>query len=235
VVQNHSPLIRELYHAADFSQMWPKICPSLEDCITQQQTLAKCGQKYAPHRRTLSCSGLQPNVAPNMPHVGGPYHAVDFDQIWPKNVPLIGGLYHAVDFSQMWPKIMPLVGGLYHAADFGQMWPKNVPLIGGLCHIANFDQMWPKNMSLIRGFHLAVHFDQMWPKKCAPCCKTVSHNADSNHKRPQAPLHSFNMMLRPKMSVSTFRVHYNSHVHNNEPQQQMTHLVGILQQMTRIA
>jgi hypothetical protein len=65
VAQKQSPPIRELCHAMDFEQMWPKhyvplvgglitqrtsanhgpkVCPLLEDFI-MQQTLAKCGPK----------------------------------------------------------------------------------------------------------------------------------------------------------------------------------------------
>ncbi len=51
------PLIGGLCHAADFDQMWPKLCPSLEAFVTQR-TLTKCGPNCAPHWRTLSCSGL---------------------------------------------------------------------------------------------------------------------------------------------------------------------------------
>ncbi len=55
------PLIRGFCHAADFDQMWSKLCPSLEDFVPQR-TLTKCGPNCAPHWRTLSCSGLWPNV-----------------------------------------------------------------------------------------------------------------------------------------------------------------------------
>jgi hypothetical protein len=82
-VAQNVPLIGGLCHAADFDQMWPKICPLLEDFVTQR-TSTKCGPKYAPHRRTLSRSGLQPNVAQNVPLVGGLSHTVDFDQMWPE-------------------------------------------------------------------------------------------------------------------------------------------------------
>ncbi len=60
-VARNVPLIRGLCHAADFDQMWPKMCPLLEDFVTQW-TSTKCGPKCAPRLRTLSLSGLQPNV-----------------------------------------------------------------------------------------------------------------------------------------------------------------------------
>ncbi len=55
------PLIGGLCHAVDFNQMWPKLCPSLEDIVTQW-TLTKCGPKCAPCWRTLSHCELQPNL-----------------------------------------------------------------------------------------------------------------------------------------------------------------------------
>jgi hypothetical protein len=51
------PLIGGLCHAVDFDQMWSKLCPSLEDFVTQQ-TSTKCGPNCATHWRTLSHSGL---------------------------------------------------------------------------------------------------------------------------------------------------------------------------------
>ncbi len=78
-VAQNVPLVGGLCHAAVFDQMWHKMCPSLEDFV-MQWTLTKCGSKCAPHRRTLSCSGLQTNVAQNVLLVGGLCHVVDF--IW---------------------------------------------------------------------------------------------------------------------------------------------------------
>ncbi len=53
----------------DFVMQWtsakcgPKICPSLE-AFVMQQSLTKCGLNvFAPHQRSLSHSGVQPNVA----------------------------------------------------------------------------------------------------------------------------------------------------------------------------
>jgi hypothetical protein len=89
------PLIRGLCHAADFNQMWPKLCPSSEDFVTQQ-TLTKCGPNCAPHWRTLSRSGLRLNVAQIVPLIGGLCHAADFDQMWPKMCPLLE------DFVSLW-------------------------------------------------------------------------------------------------------------------------------------
>ncbi len=82
------PLIGGLCHAANFNQMWSELCPSLKDFV-MQQTSTKCGPNYAPHWRTLSRSGLQPNVAQIVPLVEGLCHAADFDQMWSKMCPLM--------------------------------------------------------------------------------------------------------------------------------------------------
>ncbi len=55
------PLLEGLCHAADFNQMWSKICPLLEDFV-MQWTLTKCGPKCGTCQRTLSHSRLWPNV-----------------------------------------------------------------------------------------------------------------------------------------------------------------------------
>jgi hypothetical protein len=57
-------------HTADFGQMWQENdthdLPLAE--IVTQQTMAKCGKNNdAPHRRTLSHCGFQPNVVQTVP------------------------------------------------------------------------------------------------------------------------------------------------------------------------
>jgi hypothetical protein len=89
------PLVGGLCLTADFDQMWSKLCPSLEDFV-MQRTSTKCGPKYAPHWRTLSCSGLQPNVIQIVPLIGGLCHAADFDQMWSKMCPSLE------DFVSLW-------------------------------------------------------------------------------------------------------------------------------------
>jgi hypothetical protein len=122
------PLIGGLCHAADFDQMWPKLCPSSEDFVTQR-TLRKCGPNCAPCRRTLSCSGLWPNVVQNVPLVGGLCLTADFDQMWSEHMPLIGGLCHTADFDQMWSKHVLLDGGLHFATEFDHIWIDNLLII----------------------------------------------------------------------------------------------------------
>ncbi len=102
------PLIEGLCHAGEFDQMWPKFCPSLEDFV-MQQTLTKCGLNCAPHWRTLSCSGLQPNVAQIMPLVRGLCHAVDFDQMWSKMCPSLEDFVSLRTSTKCGPSICPLL------------------------------------------------------------------------------------------------------------------------------
>jgi hypothetical protein len=105
-VAQNVPLIGGLCHAANFDQMWPKMCPSLEDFVTQR-TLTKCGPTCAPHRRTLSRSGLRPNVARNMPLIRGLCHAVDFNQMWPKMCPLSEDFVTQQTLTKCGPKCAP--------------------------------------------------------------------------------------------------------------------------------
>jgi hypothetical protein len=62
------PLIGGLCHAADFDQMWPKMCPLLEDFVTLR-TSTKCGPSICPlsedfvTQRTLTKCG--PNMCPS--------------------------------------------------------------------------------------------------------------------------------------------------------------------------
>ncbi len=181
-VARNVPLIGEFCHAADFDQMWPKMCPLLEDFVTQL-TLTKCGLKCAPHWRTLSNCRLWPNMAQNVPLIGGLCQAVDFDQMWLRMCPLLEDFvtqrasakcgpkcaphWRTLSHSGLQPNVaqnVPLIGGLCHTAvDFDQMWPKMCPSLEDFV-TQNFDQMWPKNVPLIGGLYQAADFNQMWPK-----------------------------------------------------------------------
>ncbi len=108
------PLIGGLCHAADFDQMWPTMSPLLEDFV-MQRTSTKCGPKCAPCRRTLSCSGLQPNVAQNVPLVGGLCHAADFNQMWPKVCPLSEDFVMQRTLTKCGPKCAPCGRTLSHS------------------------------------------------------------------------------------------------------------------------
>ncbi len=123
------PLVGGLCLTADFDQMWSKLCPLLDDFVTQR-ILTKYGPKWAPRRRTLSHCRLPPNVV--------------------RNVPLVGGLCLTADFNQMWSKHVALIGGLCHAADFDQMWSEHVPLDGGLCFAKEFNHIWINNILIIK-------------------------------------------------------------------------------------
>ncbi len=100
------PLVGGLCLTVDFDQMWPKMCPSLEDFVTQR-TLTKCGPKCAPHRRTLSRSGLWPNVAQNEPLIGRLCHAADFNQMWPKMCPSLEDFVMQRTLTNCGPKCAP--------------------------------------------------------------------------------------------------------------------------------
>ncbi len=158
------PLVGGHCHAADFNQMWPKMCPSLEDFVTQR-TLTECGPNCAPHWRTLSRSGLQPNVVQIVPLVGGLCLTADFDQMWPELCPSLEDFVMQRTLTKCGPNCapcrrtlsrsgfqpnvvqnVPLVGGLCLTADFDQMWSKHMPLVGGLCHTADFNQMSSKHV-----------------------------------------------------------------------------------------
>jgi hypothetical protein len=100
------PLVRGLCLTADFDQMWSKLRPSLQDFVTQR-TLTKCGPNCAPHRRTLSCSGLRPNVAQIVPLIGGLCHAADFDQMWPNLCPSLEEFVMQQTSTRCGPKCVP--------------------------------------------------------------------------------------------------------------------------------
>ncbi len=144
------PLIGGLCLTAVFDQMWPKMCPSSEDFV-MQRTLTKCGPKCAPHWRTLSCSGLWPNMAQNLPLIGGLCHAADFDQMWSKMCPSLKNFVMHWTSTKCGPKCAPRQRTLSHSGLQPNV-AQNVPLIGGLCHAADFGS------------------------KCAPPWRTLSHS-----------------------------------------------------------
>jgi hypothetical protein len=144
VAKTMMPLIGGLCLTADFNQMWSKLCPSLEDFVTQL-TSSKCGPNCAPHQRTLSRSGLQPNVARIVPLIGGLCHAADFDQMWPKLSPLLENFVTQWTSTKCGPKCAPSRRTLSHCGLRPNV-VKHMPLVGGLCHTADFDQMWSKHV-----------------------------------------------------------------------------------------
>ncbi len=119
-------------------------------CYTADVDLT--GRKYAPLWRTLSHSGLRPNVVQKCPLLE------DFlsqSGLFTKCGPKCAPHWKTLSRSGLWPNVaqnVPLIGGLCHTADFNQMWSKNVPLIGGLCHAADFDQMWSKMCPSLEDF-----------------------------------------------------------------------------------
>jgi hypothetical protein len=140
------------------------MCPSLEDFVTQQ-TLAKCGPKCAPHWSTLLCSGLQPNVAQNVPLIEGLCHAADFDQMWPRMCPSLEDFVMQRTSAKCGPKCAPH----WRTLSCSGLQPnvaQNVPLIGGLCHAADFDQMWPKMGPSLARLHVTAVILSITPYYC---------------------------------------------------------------------
>jgi hypothetical protein len=130
------PLIGRLCHAADFDQMWPKMCPSSEDFVTQR-TSTKCGPKCAPHWRTLSRSGLRPNVAQNVPLIGGLCHAADFDQTWPEMCPSLEDFVSQRTSTKCGPNICLSTGDFVFAMGFDHIWVDKVLVIEKGRYLAN--------------------------------------------------------------------------------------------------
>ncbi len=162
------PLVGGLCLTADFDQMWPKMCPSSKYFVTQR-TLTKCGPKCAPHQRTLSCSGLWPNVTQNVPLIRGLCHPAGFDQMWPKMCPSSEDFVmqrtltkcgskcapcrRTLSRSGLQPNVaqnVPLVRGLCCTADFEQIWSKHVPFDGWLCFATGFNHIWIDNILIIK-------------------------------------------------------------------------------------
>ncbi len=82
----HDQSLEELVTQWTLAKCGKKWCPLLEDFVSLW-TLTKCGQNCAPRWRTLSRSGLCPNVIQNVPLVGGLCLTADFDQMWSKMCP----------------------------------------------------------------------------------------------------------------------------------------------------
>ncbi len=142
------PLIGGLCRTVDFDQMWPKMCSLSEDFVTQR-TSSKCGPKCAPCQRTLSRSGLQPNVAQNVPLIGGLCHAADLDQMWLEMCPSLEDFVTQWTLTKCVPKCAPRQRTL-SCSGLRLNVARNVPLIGGLCLAADFDQMWSKHVPFNR-------------------------------------------------------------------------------------
>ncbi len=149
-------------HAADNCQMWQKQWCPLSDDFVLLRTLTKCGPKCAPYWRTLSRSGLQPNVAQNVPLVGGLCHTVDFDQMWPKMCPWLEDF--VADFNQMWPKMCPSSEEFVMHKTLTKWGPKCAPCRRTL----SCSGLWPnvaQNVPLVRAEDFVT---QRTSTKCGP-------------------------------------------------------------------
>ncbi len=163
------PLIGRLCHAADFDQMWPKMCPLSEDFV-MQRTLTKCGPKCAPHWRTLSSSRLWPmwpKMCPSLEDFvtqrtstkGGPKCAphqrtLSHSGLWP-NVAQMCPLLEDFVTQRTSTKCSPKCAPCWRTLSRSELWPnvaQNVPLVWGLCRAADFNQMLPKMCPLSEDF-----------------------------------------------------------------------------------
>ncbi len=152
-VAQNVPLIWGLCLTLDFNQMWPKMCPSSENFVTQR-TSTKCGPKCAPCWKTLWCGGLWPNVA--------------------QNVPLVRGLCHAVDFNQMWPEMRPSLEDVIMQQTSTKCGPKCAPCWRTLSHRGLWS-MWPKICPSSEDFVMQWTLTKCGPK-WAPRWRTLSHS-----------------------------------------------------------
>ncbi len=168
-VAQNVPLVGGLCHAPDFDQIWPKMCPSSEDFVMQQnstkcgpkcaphwknfvvqRTLTKCSPKCAPRWRTLSRSGLWPNVAQNVLLVRGLCHTAFFDQKWSEHVPLVKVLCYAADFDQMWPKMCPSLEDFVTQRTLTIYCPNMCPWTDDFVLLwAGFNHIWINNVLII--------------------------------------------------------------------------------------
>jgi hypothetical protein len=123
------PLIGGLCHAADFAQMRSKMCPLLEDFVSLQ-TLTKCGPNCAPHPRTLSRSGLQPNVVQIVPFIGGLCHAADLDQMWSKMCPSLEDFVSLQTLTRCGPNMCPSLEDFVTLRTLTKCGPNMCPLTG---------------------------------------------------------------------------------------------------------
>ncbi len=148
--KNDAPC-RRLCLTADFNQMWSRLCPSFKDFV-MQRTSTKCGPNCAPHWRTLSRSGLWPNVA--------------------RIVPLIGGLCHTADFNQMWPKLCPLLEDFVTQRTSTKCGPKYAPRWRTLSHC----RLRPNVVRAYAPHWRTLSYSGLWPnvvQTCAPQWRTL--------------------------------------------------------------
>ncbi len=158
------PLIGGLCHAANFDQMWSKLCPSLEDFVTLR-TLTKCGPNCAPHQRILPRSGLRPNVA----------------QI----VPLVGGLCHAVDFNQMWSKMCPSMEDFVSLRTSTKCGPSICPSLEDFVTQRTLTKCGPNMCSLMEDFVLLQSLTTYGLTMYSSSSKAGTKQTNSNHQSTQ--------------------------------------------------
>ncbi len=117
-------------HTADIGQMWnKKWCPLSEDFVSLR-SLTKCGHNCAPHQRTLSCSGLWPNVVQIVSLVGGLCHAEDFNQMWSEMCPSLEDFVTLRTFTRCGPNMCPLLEDFVTLRTLTKCGPNMCPSMG---------------------------------------------------------------------------------------------------------
>ncbi len=115
-----------------------------------QQTLTKCGPNCASHQRSLSRSGLRPNVAQIVPLVGGLSHPADFDQMWSKMCPSSEDFVSLRTLTKCGPNICPSSEDFDTHRTSAKCGPNMCPFDGGLRFATEFDYVWINNALIIK-------------------------------------------------------------------------------------
>ncbi len=155
--KNGAPCQRTLSH--NFDQMWSKLCPSSEDFVTQR-TLTKCGPNCAPYWRTLSCSGLWPNVVQNVPLIGGLHLTADFDQMWSKMCPLLEDFGSQRTLTKCGPKYAPRQRILSHCG----LWPNVAQAYAPCWRTLSCSGLWPNMFQTCAPWWSTSFCSGVWPR-----------------------------------------------------------------------
>jgi hypothetical protein len=158
------PLIGGLCLTADFDQIGSKLCLSLEDFVTQW-TSTKCGPNCAPHWRTLSCSGLWPNVAQIVPLIGWLCHAADFNQMWPELCPLLEDFVTQQTLTKCGSKCAPCWRALSHC----RLWPNVVGTYAPCWRTLSHSRLWPNVVQTCAPRRRTLFCYGVWPRMDQQC------------------------------------------------------------------
>jgi hypothetical protein len=204
------PLVGGLCLTVDFNQMWSKLCPSLEDFVTQW-TSSKCGPNCAPRWRTLSCSGLQLNVAQIVPLIGGLYHAAEFDQMWSKRCPLSEDFVILRTSTKCGPNICPLSEDFVSMRTLNKCGPNICPLSEKFVTQRTSTKCWPNMCPSMEDFVLLRSLTTYGSTIYSSSKKVRTKQTDANRRLTR----NWNRHLRLHCHViNTLRG-----IHTNKPRQ----------------